>query len=110
MDAGKDYLSCVYAAGVALEISNNNPHTPVQQTWEVINEGENVVWSVTAVHPPWAWWLDLTPDICKLATGSLTWDLPDHTDLSRPPAERQCVPGGIGSMFGCSGQFYQANL
>ena len=38
-------------------------------------------------HPPWTWWPDLTPDICKLVAGSLTWDLPDHTDLNDlPPA------------------------
>ena len=60
--------------------------------------------------PPWTWWPDLTPDICKLAAGSLTWDLPDHTDLSDPPPEERCVPSGIGSTYGCSGQFYRANL
>lgn len=82
----------------------------MRQTWEVINEEGNAVWSISAIHPPWTWWPDLTPDICKLAAGLLTWDLPDHTDLSKPPDERQCVPNGIGGTLGCSGQFYRANL
>ena len=62
------------------------------------------------MHPPWIWWPDLTPDIYKLAAGSLSWDIPDHTDLLKPPPENQCVPSGIGSTYGCSGQFYRANL
>lgn len=60
--------------------------------------------------PPWTWWPDLVPDLCKLAAGSLSWDIPDHTDLCQPPAEKQCVPSGIGNTYGCSGQFYRANL
>lgn len=100
-------LSFVYTASVT-ESQDNNPHAPVQQTWEVINEEGNPIWSITEVHPPWTWWPDLTPDICKLAAGSLTWDIPNHSDLSKPPAEEQCVPNGIGSTFGCSGQFYRA--
>ena len=50
------------------------------------------------------------PDIYKLAAGSLSWDISDHTDLLKLPAEKQCVPSGIGSTYGCSGQFYRANL
>lgn len=76
----------------------------------MLNEEGDTVWSTTAVQPPWTWWPDLTPDICKLVAGSLTWDLPDHTDLHKPPPDKQCVPSGIGSTFGCSGQFYRANL
>ena len=53
----------------------------------MLGEEGNIVWATTAVHPPWTWWPDLTPDICKLVAGSLTWDLPDHTDLNDlPPA------------------------
>ena len=29
-----------------------NPHTPIQQSWEVLNEEGNIVWAATAVHPP----------------------------------------------------------
>ena len=87
-----------------------NPHTPIQQTWEVLGEEGNTVWATTTVHPPWTWRPDLTPDICKLVAGSLTRDLPDHTDLNDPPPEERCVLSGIGSMYGCSGQFYRANL
>ena len=76
----------------------------------MLNEEGNIVWATTAVHPLWTWWPDLTPDICKLAAGSPNWDLPDHTDLSNPPSEQRCVPGGIGNSYGCSGQFYRANL
>ena len=76
----------------------------------MLNEEGNIVWATTAVHPLWTWWPDLTPDICKLVAGSPNWDLPDHTDLSNPPSEQRCVPGGIGNSYGCSGQFYRANL
>ena len=58
-----------------------NPHTPIQQTWEVLNVEGDIVWFTTAVQPLWTWWPHLTPDICKLVAGSLTWDLPDHTNL-----------------------------
>lgn len=105
-------LSCVYATGAALEISNNNPHTPVQQTWEVQNGEGDIVWSTTAVRPPWTWWPDLTPDLCKLAAGSPAWDIPDHLDLLNAPPEKQCVqsPLAASDISGCSGQFYRANL
>lgn len=105
-------LSCVYAAGAALEISNNNPHTPVQQTWEVQNGEGDIVWSTTAVRPPWTWWPDLTPDLCKLAAGSPAWDIPDHLDLLNAPPEKQCVQSPLAAsvIYGCSGRFYLANL
>ena len=80
-----------------------NPHTPIQQIWEVLNEEGNIVWATTAVHPPWTWWPDLTPDICKLAAGSLTWDLPNHTDLNDPPPEERCVLSGMGARMGIWG-------
>lgn len=99
-------LSFVCASGATLSLGNHNPHAPIQQSWEVLNEEGNIVWATTAVHPLWTWWPDLTPDICKLAAGSPNWDLPDHTDLSNPPPEERCVPNGIGSTYGCSGQFY----
>ena len=98
-------LSCACVAR-ATQNRDINPHTPIQQSWEVLNEEGDTVWSTTAVQPPWTWWPDLTPDICKLVAGSLTWDLPDHTNLHKPPPDKQCVPSGIGSTFGCSGQFY----
>ena len=53
-----------------------NPHSPVQQTWEVLNEGGRAVWTIAEVHPLWTWWPDLFPDICKLAIGAPPgWDL-----------------------------------
>ncbi|AAC31806.1 envelope glycoprotein [Mus dunni endogenous virus] len=104
-------FACVAGApSITLDLGNHNPHAPVQQSWEVLNEKGDVVWVATAVHPPWTWWPDLTPDICKLAAGSPNWDLPDHTDLNNPPSEQKCVPNGVGSTTGCSGQFYRANL
>jgi hypothetical protein len=57
-------LSCDCLAGAIPK--DFNPHTPVQQTWEVLNEEGSIVWVTTAVHPLWTWWPDLTPDICKL--------------------------------------------
>ena len=98
-------LSCACVAR-ATQNRDFNPHTPIQQTWEVLNVEGDIVWSTTAVQPLWTWWPDLTPDICKLVAESLTWDLPDHTNLHKPPPDKQCVPSKIGSMFRCSGQFY----
>ena len=97
-------LSCACVTRTTLN-KNFNPHTPIQQTWEVLNEEGNPVWSTTATHPPWVWWPDLTPDIYKLAAGSLSWDIPDHNDLLKPPPENQCVPSGIGSTYGCWDNF-----
>jgi hypothetical protein len=62
-------LSCAFTVAPTL---GNNPHAPQKLTWEVLNEEGGIVWSTTAVHPPWTWWPDLTPDICKLVPGSLT--------------------------------------
>ena len=76
----------------------------------MLNEEGNIVWSKTAVHPPWTWWPDLAPDVCKLAAGSPAWDLSNYDNLDKPPPEEQCVPHGIGSTLGCSGQFFRANL
>ena len=42
-------LSCVCCAGAALP--DFNPHTPIQQTWQVLGEEGNIVWATTAVHP-----------------------------------------------------------
>ena len=99
-------------ACIARTTPNNdfNPHSPVQQVWEVLSEEGDVVWSTTATHPPWTWWPDMTPDICKLVAGLPTWDLSDHDNLLNPPNEKQCVPSGIRVTYGCSGQFYRANL
>lgn len=102
-------LSCAWATRTT-QNRDLNPHTPVQQTWEVANEEGIIVWSITVVQPLWAWWPDLTADLCRLAAGSLTWDIPNHFDLQKPPAEKLCVPNGIRSTYGCSGQFYRANL
>lgn len=33
------------------------------------------VWSVTAVHPPWTWWPELFPDLCRIAIGAPGWDV-----------------------------------
>ena len=63
-------LSFVCAAGATLDLGNLNPHAPIQQSWEVLNEKGNIVWATTAVHPLWTWWPDLTPDVCKLVAGS----------------------------------------
>lgn len=102
-------LSCAYVAKITPN-SDFNPHSPVQQTWEVLNEEGDVVWSASATQPPWVWWPDMTPDICKLVAGLPSWDLSGHTSLINPPNEKQCVPNGIGMTYGCSGQFYRANL
>ena len=43
-------LSCACCSGAAPP--DFNPHTPIQQTWEVLGEEGNTVWATTAVHPP----------------------------------------------------------
>ena len=35
--------------------------------------------------------------------GSLTWDLPNHTDLNDPPPEERCVLSGMGARMGIWG-------
>lgn len=102
-------LNCGYDA--AANSRNSNPHAPLTITWEVLDEANSPVFSLSKLVPPWTWWPDLTPDLCHLAMGSPNWDLPHHSDLTRPPDEKQCTVGGIGGgNIGCSGQFYRANL
>ena len=81
-----------YACCAEMALPNPNPHATFHQTWEVHNEEDNIVWSITDIHPLWTWWPDLTPDICKLAAGSPTWDLPDHTNLNSPPPRKKLCP------------------
>ena len=77
-------LSCACFVGAIPK--DFNPHSPVQQTWEVLNEGGRAVWTIAEVHPLWTWWPDLFPDICKLAIGAPPgWDLEGYSDIQRAP-------------------------
>lgn len=92
-------LSCVSIVRVTSGkgIYPLNPHNLLQLTWEVLNEKGEAAWSITATHSLWTWWPNLTPDICKMAAGLTSWDLPDHLDQVSHPSESKCVPDGIGS-------------
>lgn len=65
-----------------------NPHTPVSQTWEVISQIGDVVWSIASRTdaPLLTWWPILYPDLCKLPIGTpAPWDIKGYSDTSRPP-------------------------
>ncbi|XP_066228779.1 syncytin-2 [Saccopteryx leptura] len=100
--------SCVSAAPT-------NPHQPTRQTWQVISGTSDMVWEVTSNdHPPWTWWPSLYPDLCQLAAGLETWDIPT-TDPARPllcnSGTCACPTGGIGGWgYGCSHPQLRAEL
>ncbi|CAO2598127.1 Envelope glycoprotein [Lemmus lemmus] len=54
----------------------DSPHAPKQLTWQVLSQTEEVIWSITGLHPPGTWWPTLTPDFCQLAAGLENWDIP----------------------------------
>ncbi|XP_062947204.1 solute carrier family 23 member 2 isoform X1 [Cynocephalus volans] len=69
-------LSCAFGGG-RTSLPSNNPNQPTSLTWQVLSQTGKVVWSKTEVHPLWTWWPPLTPDICALAAGLETWDIPE---------------------------------
>lgn len=67
--------------------SNDNPHQPLNQTWQVINGEGEVVWSTSKVTYPKTWWPSLYPDLCKLAIGApANWDLEGYSNFQRAPS------------------------
>nr|AAC96084.1 envelope protein [Gibbon ape leukemia virus] len=101
-------LSCVFGGG-GTSLQNKNPHQPMTLTWQVLSQTGDVVWDTKAVQPPWTWWPTLKPDICALAAGLESWDIPG-TDVSsskrvRPPdsdytaAYKQITWGAIGCSY-----------
>lgn len=56
-----------------------SPHVPVHQTWTVVSAGtRDKVASLTASKPLNTWWPDLSFDLCQLAAGLESWDIPTH--------------------------------
>nr|AAC80265.1 envelope protein [Gibbon ape leukemia virus] len=101
-------LSCVFGDGKT-SLQNKNPHQPVTLTWQVLSQTGDVVWDKKAVQPLWTWWPSLTPDVCALAAGLESWDIPE-SDVSsskrvRPPdsdytaAYKQITWGAIGCSY-----------
>ena len=45
--------------------------------WSTTEEHHcDVAWSTTEEHQPYIWWPDLVFDLCKLAAGLDSWDIP----------------------------------
>lgn len=88
-------LSCAYVAG-----NPHNPHAPQQLTWQVVSQTGDVIWQVSKVITPWTWWPPITPDLCALAAGLDTWDIPGHDyneipEDSHPIAKRSLQVGVV---------------
>lgn len=66
-------------------IKGTSPHLPKQLTWQVLSQTGEVVWSITGLHTPGAWWPTLTPDFCQLAAGLDEWDIPTADPHSLAP-------------------------
>lgn len=104
--------SCAFVAWVGLcylPLTTSNPHAPLSLAWEVINPKGQVVWSVRGTHTPGTWWPSLHPDVCQLAIGLDTWDLPEVDDPNAIPmggrwnGRYEGYPSG-GHQAGCSDQ------
>lgn len=85
-----------------------NPHVPKTLVWGVLNPLGQAVWK-TSPHEgtPGTWWPSLTPDICQLAIGLDTWDIPYQEDPARIPriSSLKGVPQDVpnfGTTLGCS--------
>ncbi|XP_069396461.1 uncharacterized protein [Delphinus delphis] len=70
-----------------LTVSDFSPHLPQRLTWQVISQTGDVTWSISHTAPPWTWWPDLFPDVCKLAIGAPYWDLEGYYDQHNAPSE-----------------------
>nr|ACX69257.1 envelope [Orcinus orca] len=70
-----------------LTVSDFSPHLPQRLTWQVISQTGGVTWSISHTAPPWTWWPDLFPDVCKLAIGAPYWDLEGYYDQHNAPSE-----------------------
>ena len=66
------WLWCIFL----LALSLSNPHNPTKVTWQVLSATGDVAWSTTEEHPPYTWWPSIVFDLCKLAAGLDSWDIP----------------------------------
>ena len=67
-----------------------HPHNPTKVTWQVLSATGDVAWSTTEEHLPYTWCLDLVINLCKLAAGIDSWDIPHPRN----------TVGGITQMWG----------
>lgn len=68
----------------------SSPHQPKLLTWEVTNQRHIIIWSVSKIAPPFTWWLDLYPDLCKMAlVAPANWDLQSHLDPNVVPGDHR---------------------
>lgn len=54
-----------------------SPHQPAKMTWSltsILTADEGFM--VTENHPPYTWWPTLAFDLCQLAAGLDSWDIP----------------------------------
>lgn len=68
-----------------LPLTFSNPHAPQLLVWEVSTPTGQVAWSINGTHTPGAWWPTLHPDVCQLAVGLDTWDVPERDSLTQIP-------------------------
>nr|XP_045016608.1 TIMELESS-interacting protein isoform X1 [Jaculus jaculus]XP_045016609.1 TIMELESS-interacting protein isoform X1 [Jaculus jaculus]XP_045016611.1 TIMELESS-interacting protein isoform X1 [Jaculus jaculus] len=92
-----------------------NPHAPQRLTWQVISQTGDVIWSISKDAPPWSWWPPLYPDLCQLAAGLETWDIPEVGPRESTPVclsgSCPCPSKGIeGKNLGCSHPQLRAEL
>jgi hypothetical protein len=55
-----------------------NSYQPAELTWSVVSllTREQVFSINSQSHPPYTWWPDFVFDLCQLAAGLDTWDIP----------------------------------
>ena len=55
-----------------------NAYQPAELSWSVFSilMGEQVFSINSQSHPPYTWWTDFVLDLCQLAGGLDTWDIP----------------------------------
>ena len=61
-----------------------NPYQPAKLIWSLVSTltGEQVLSINSQSHPPYTWWPDLVLDLCQLATGLDTCDIPAASGAS----------------------------
>ena len=57
-------------------LSLSIPHNTTKVTWQVLSATGGVAWSTTVEHLLYTWGPDLVFDLCKLAAGLDSWDIP----------------------------------
>lgn len=82
--------NCIFAVWVGLWTlppTTCDPRAPQLLTWEILNPTGQRVWSIKESHTPGTWWPTLHPDVCQLAIGLDTWDLPEVDEPNKIPLQ-----------------------